>query len=89
MKNINNENESKNKKENNYDTFQSPAQKNEKYISILNKLKHKPIIIEFIFSFIRKNPLPIFILIEKDKKLKNDINYCFISTKKKIIYQML
>ena len=82
MKNINNENESKNKKENNYDTFQSPAQKNEKYISILNKLKHKPIIIEFIFSFIRKNPLPIFILIEKDKKLKNDINSFFISTKK-------
>jgi hypothetical protein len=63
-------------------TFQAHAIKNTNYISILNKIKHKPIIIEFIFSYIRNNPLPIFILIEKDKKLKNDINSFFISTKK-------
>ena len=85
MKNIyddnDNENESKNKKEYN-DTFQAHAKKNEKYISVLNKIKHKPIIIEFIFSFIRDNPLPIFIIIEKDKNLKNDINSFFITTKK-------
>ena len=55
------------------------------YISILNKIKHKPIIIEFIFSYITNNPLKIFKLIEIDKNQKNDINY-FLSFQKKMIY---
>ena len=58
------------------------AIKNENYISIINKIKHKPIIIEFIFSYLRNNPLQIFELIEIDKNLKNNINSFFISTKK-------
>ena len=58
------------------------AIKNENYISIINKIKHKPIIIEFIFSYLRNNPLQIFKLIEIDKNLKNNINSFFISTKK-------
>ena len=42
---------------------------NNKYISILRKVKHKPIIIEFIFSFIKYNTYILFELIEKDKIL--------------------
>ena len=53
------------------------------YISILNKIKHKPIIIEFIFTYITNNPLKIFKLIEIDKNLKNNINSFFIFSKKK------
>ena len=67
--------------------FHAHSLKNSNYISILNKINHKPIIIEFIFSYLRNSPLQIFKLIEIDKKLKNDINTFFISTKKKIIYQ--
>ena len=56
--------------------------KNANYISILNKIRHKPIIVEFIFSFIKNKPLNIFQIIEKDKYLKNSINSFFISSKK-------
>ena len=56
--------------------------KNANYISILNKIRHKPIIVEFIFSFIKNKPLKIFQIIEKDKYLKNSINSFFISSKK-------
>ena len=55
---------------------------NDKYISILRKVKHKPIIIEFIFSFIKYNTYILFELIEKDKILASSINSCFKSVKK-------
>jgi hypothetical protein len=56
--------------------------KNGNYISILNKIRHKPFIVEYIFSFIKSKPLRIFKIIEKDKYLKNSINSFFISAKK-------
>ena len=56
----------------------------DKYISILRKVKHKPIIIEFILSFIKQQPYILFELIEKDKKLASSINSLFKSVKKKI-----
>lgn len=56
----------------------------DKYISILRKVKHKPIIIEFILSFIKWQPHILFELIEKDKKLASSINSLFKSVKKKI-----
>jgi len=55
---------------------------NNKYISILRKVKHKPIIIEFIFSFIKYNAYILFELIEKDKILASSINSFFKSVKK-------
>lgn len=55
---------------------------NNKYISILRKVKHKPIIIEFIFSFIKYNTYILFELIEKDKILASSINSYFKSVKK-------
>ena len=53
---------------------------NDKYISILRKVNHKPIIIKFIFSFI--NPYILFKLIEKDKELASSINSLFKPVKK-------
>jgi hypothetical protein len=47
-------------------------------------MKHKPIIIEFILSFIKWQPYILFELIEKDKKLASSINSLFKSVKKKI-----
>ena len=55
---------------------------NDKYISILRKVEHKPIVIEFIFSFIKYNTYIIFELIEKDKILAFSINSFFKSIKK-------
>ena len=55
---------------------------NTKYISILNKIRHKPIIFEFIFSYIKSNPFTITYLIEKDKFLHNGINLFFNKFKK-------
>ena len=54
----------------------------DKYISILRKVEHKPIVIEFIFSFIKYNTYIIFELIEKDKILAFSINSFFKSIKK-------
>ena len=75
----NNNKKNKNKKNEKTKTHEI---KNTYYISILNKIRHKPIIIEFIFSFIKNNPLQIFKIIEIDKRLKNTINSFFISSKK-------
>ena len=55
---------------------------NNKYISILRKVKHKPIIIEFIFSFIKYKTYILFELIEKDKIIASSINSFFKSVKK-------
>ena len=56
----------------------------DKYISILRKVEHKPIAIEFIFSFIKYNPYIFIELIEKDKALASSINSIFKPVKKKI-----
>ena len=47
------------------------------YICILRKIKHKPIIVELIFSFIKDKPYKFLYLIEKDTTLKNSLNYSF------------
>ena len=57
--------------------------KYDKYISILRKVEHKPIVIEFIFSFIKYNPYIFIELIEKDKALASSINSIFKPVKKK------
>ena len=52
------------------------------YLNILLKIKHKPIIIEYIFSFLTNNPFIFFKLLEKDELLKNEINSFFNKKKK-------
>ena len=47
------------------------------YNCILRKIKHKPIIVEFIFSFIKDEPYKFLYLIEKDTTLKNSLNSTF------------
>ena len=51
------------------------------YDSILQKIKHKPLIVEYIFSFIKNEPYKFLHLIEKDKILKESINsqFSFVS----------
>ena len=52
------------------------------YISKLIKIKHKPILIEYILSFIKNNPTIILRLISEDKFLKADLNNLFSKLKK-------
>ena len=52
------------------------------YFSILHKINHKPIIIEYIFSFIKNEPYKFLFLIEKDQQLKEIINSFFSNIKK-------
>ena len=52
------------------------------YKSILQKIKHKPLIVEHIFSFIKDEPYKYLYLIEKDQKLKKSINSQFFFMKK-------
>ena len=52
------------------------------YTSILHKVVHKPLIIEYIFSFLKGEPYKFMQLIEKDKRLEKSINSTFSSTKK-------
>ena len=47
---------------------------NSDYNCILRKIKHKPIIVEHIFSFIKDEPYKFIYLIEKDMTLKNSLN---------------
>ena len=47
------------------------------YNCILRKIKHKPIIVEHIFSFIKDEPYKFLYLIEKDTTLKNSLNSTF------------
>jgi len=54
----------------------------DKYISILGKVNHKPIIIESIFSYIKYNPYILFKLVEKDKILASSLNSYFKPIKK-------
>ena len=55
----------------------------DKYISILGKVNHKPIIIESIFSYIKYNPYILFKLVEKDKILASSLN-SYLNQLKKI-----
>ena len=59
---------------------------NNNYISILRKILHKPIIVEYIFSYIKKRPFMLFDLIERDEFIKDQINAFFKNSKKIIIY---
>ena len=47
------------------------------YKSILQKINHKPLIIEYIFSFVKAKPYKFLNLIEKDQILKESINSRF------------
>ena len=53
------------------------TENNNDYNSILQKIDHKPLIVEFIFSFIKNKPYKFLNLIDKDKTLKNEINSRF------------
>ena len=52
------------------------------YLSYLSKIRHKGIIIEHIFSFIKNNPLILLDLIRYDKNLKLKLTNSFNSLKK-------
>ena len=52
-------------------------------INILNKIKHKPILLESIFSFVEKRFYIIINFISKDKTLKSDLKQFFDKTKRK------
>ena len=51
------------------------------YLSILHKINHKPLIIEYIFSFLKNEPYKFFLIIEKDQKLKDLLNSMISSIK--------
>lgn len=53
------------------------------YNSILQSIRHKPIIVKNIFSFLKNEPKNFLNLIEKDKILKDSINSIFSNMKKK------
>ena len=53
------------------------------YNSILQKISHKPLIVEYIFSFIKDKPYKFLLLMEKDKTLKDLINSQFATVNKK------
>ena len=59
--------------------MENPQNKEYKYEynSILQEIRHKPLIVEYIFSFIKDKPYKFLILIEKDKTLKDLINSQF------------
>ena len=51
------------------------------YTSILMKVRHKPLIIKYIFSFLMKRPYSFLELIEKEENLKSSLNNLFSSKK--------
>ena len=51
------------------------------YLSILHKIKHKPLIIEYIFPFLKNEPYKFFHIIDKDQKLKDLLNSLFSNIK--------
>ena len=55
----------------------------EEYFCILNKIKHKPIILESIFALSKSRPYIIIDLITKDNLLKISLNKVFENTKKR------
>jgi len=54
----------------------------ENYISILNKIKHKPTLLKFIFAFSDERPFIFPYIINKDQILKKQLKSAFISLRK-------
>ena len=54
-----------------------------KYNCLLRKINHKPLIINYIVSFIKGEPYKFLNLIEKDHLLKDSLNKAFSTAKKK------
>ena len=52
-------------------------------LNILNKIRHKPILLESIFSFIEKRFYIIIYFISEDKRLKSDMKKFFDNTKQR------
>ena len=55
---------------------------NENHLYILNKIKHKPLIFQNIFSFASARPYIFIDLISKNKNLKSDLKSTFTKLKK-------
>ena len=55
---------------------------NKIYISILNKVKHKPTLLNFIFSFSDERPFIFPYIIKKDQILKKQLKSAFSSLRK-------
>jgi hypothetical protein len=55
---------------------------NKIYISILNKVKHKPTLLNFIFSFSDERPFIFPYIIKKDQILKKQLKNAFSSLRK-------
>ena len=67
----------------------SISEKNENknnYNSILQNINHKPLIVEYIFSYIKNEPYKFLCLIEKDQTLKESINSQFFNVKKNNLF---
>jgi len=65
------------------------SEKNENknnYNSILQNINHKPLIVEYIFSYIKNEPYKFLCLIEKDQTLKESINSQFFNVKKNNLF---
>ena len=56
------------------------------YNSILQNINHKPIIVEYIFSYIKNDPYKFLRLMEKDQTLKESINSQFFNVKKNNLF---
>ena len=52
------------------------------YNSILQKINHKPLIIEKIFPYIKEEPYKFLNVIDKDHTLKENLNSIFYDVKK-------
>ena len=55
---------------------------NKNYISILNKIKHKPTLLKFIFPFSDERPFIFPYIVNKDKLLKKQLKSNFSSLRK-------
>ena len=56
------------------------------YNSILQKINHKPLLVEKLFSYIKDEPFKFLHIIEKDQILKESINSLFFNVKKKNLF---
>ena len=69
------------KKSKNNKSFNSQKECNNSLVFILNKIRHKPLIFESIFSFTLNRPYILLDFIEKDKLLKKGMKKFFVKTK--------
>ena len=56
------------------------------YNSILQKINHKPLLVEKLFSYIKDEPFKFLHIIEKDQILKESINSQFFNVKKNNLF---